>query len=82
MAEVASTPDSTSSVPRQDILLTTKPHAPLIRPDFVTRPRLVELVDMGLSTRHALISALAGSGKTTLVAEWIVPLKEYKKRHE
>jgi len=42
----------------------------------------VELVDMGLSTRHALISALAGSGKTTLVAEWIVPLKEYKKRHE
>ena len=71
MAEVASTPDSTGSVLRQDILLTTKLHAPLVRPDLVARPRLVELVDRGLSSRLRPHLRTAGSGKTTLLAEWI-----------
>ena len=75
MAEVASTPDSTGGVPRQDILLTTKLHVPLVRPNLVERPRLVELVDRGLSIRLTLISAPAGSGKTTLLAEWIATRK-------
>ena len=49
MAEAASTPDSTGSALRQDILLTIKLHVPLVRPNLVARPRLVELVDRGLS---------------------------------
>jgi ATP/maltotriose-dependent transcriptional regulator MalT len=75
MAEMASAPDSTGSVLRQDILLTTKLHVPLVRPNLVARPRLVELVDRGSSTRLTLISAPAGSGKTTLLAEWIAARK-------
>jgi len=75
MAEVASTPDSTGGVLRQDILLTTKPYAPLVRPYLVARPRLVELIARGLSSCLTLISAPAGSGKTTLLAEWIAARK-------
>ncbi len=75
MAEAASTLDSTGSVLRQDILLTTKLHAPPVRPNLVARPRLVELVDQGSSCRLTLISAPAGSGKTTLLAEWIASRK-------
>ena len=75
MAEAASTSDSTRSVLRQDILLTTKLHVPLVRPNLVARPHLVELVDQELSSRLTLISAPAGSGKTTLLAEWIASRK-------
>jgi len=75
MAEVASTPDSTGGVLRQDILLTTKLHAPRVCPNLVARPRLAELVARGLFNRLTLISAPAGSGKTTLLAEWIASRK-------
>lgn len=75
MAEAASTPDSTRSALRPNILLTTKLRVPLVRPNLVSRPRLVELVDRGLSSRLTLISAPAGSGKTTLLAERIASRK-------
>ena len=52
-------------------LLTTKLHVPVPRPDLVPRPHLVERLQAGLSRRLTLLSAPAGFGKTTLLAEWL-----------
>jgi LuxR family maltose regulon positive regulatory protein len=51
-------------------LLTTKFYFPPARPALVARPRLVERLQAGLRGPLTLISAPAGSGKTTLVSEW------------
>ena len=50
-------------------LLTTKLHPPRRRPTLIVRPRLGDLANR---TRPALtlVSAPAGFGKTTLVADW------------
>ena len=52
-------------------LLTTKLLIPRTRPNLVARPRLREI--LAASERHAvtLVSAPAGFGKTTLLAEWL-----------
>ncbi len=54
-------------------LLTTKLYIPPLRPDLVLRSRLIERLDDGLRHGHklTLVSAPAGFGKTTLVAEWL-----------
>lgn len=52
-------------------ILATKLHVPPRRPKSVHRARLYERLDEGLHRRLTLISAPAGFGKTTLVAEWI-----------
>jgi LuxR family maltose regulon positive regulatory protein len=52
-------------------LLTTKLYIPPTRPDLVSRPRLIERLNVGLHRKLTLISAPAGFGKTTLVTEWI-----------
>ncbi len=51
-------------------LLTTKFYFPTTRPSLVRRPRLVQRLQAGLRGPLTLISAPAGSGKTTLVSEW------------
>ena len=51
-------------------LLFTKLYVPPARPGAVTRPRLTELLDEGMQSRLILVSAPAGFGKTTLVADW------------
>ncbi len=51
-------------------LLTTKFFFPPARPTIVARPRLVDRLQQGLRCPLTLISAPAGSGKTTLVSEW------------
>ena len=51
-------------------LLTTKFYFPATRPGLVRRPRLVERLQAGLRGPLTLISAPAGSGKTTLVSDW------------
>jgi LuxR family maltose regulon positive regulatory protein len=51
-------------------LLATKLHIPPIRPDFVPRRRLLDLLETGLRRKLTLISAPAGYGKTTLLSEW------------
>lgn len=51
-----------------DWLVRTKLTAPSLRPDLLPRPRLVEAIHAGLAShRLVLLSAPAGSGKTTLV---------------
>jgi len=56
-------------------LLQTKLHIPPLRPEFVPRPRLIERLNAGRHRKLTLISAPAGFGKTTLVAEWLQRLK-------
>jgi LuxR family maltose regulon positive regulatory protein len=58
-----------------DTLLQTKLHIPLLRPSLVLRPRLTDKLNAGLDGRLILISAQAGSGKTTLVTEWLANLR-------
>jgi LuxR family maltose regulon positive regulatory protein len=54
-------------------LLTTKLYVPSPRPNLVSRSHLLERLDRGLrlGRRLTLVSAPAGFGKTTLVAEWL-----------
>ena len=56
-------------------LLTTKLYIPSVWPGLVSRPRLIERLDAGLLRNLTLVSAPAGFGKTTLVAEWLHSLK-------
>jgi len=54
-------------------LLATKLYIPPQRPNLVLRPRLMARLEDALRLRHrlTLVSAKAGSGKTTLVSEWM-----------
>ena len=52
-------------------LLTTKLYIPLVRPELVSRPRLIERLNAGLHRKLTLVSAPAGFGKTTLLSEWV-----------
>ncbi len=54
----------------QDVLLATKLHVPRPQPGFVPRPRLVQTLSQGLARGRVLISAPAGFGKTSLLADW------------
>jgi LuxR family maltose regulon positive regulatory protein len=51
-------------------LLQAKLYVPPARPEWVSRPRLVERLNAGLDRKLTLISAPAGFGKTTLLSEW------------
>jgi LuxR family maltose regulon positive regulatory protein len=51
-------------------LLRTKLYIPPVRPELVSRPRLIEQLNAGLERKLTLISAPAGYGKTTLLSEW------------
>ncbi|HSJ54037.1 MAG TPA: hypothetical protein VLC52_09845, partial [Anaerolineae bacterium] len=51
-------------------LVTTKLHTPPVRPELVSRPRLLGRLDQGLHRKLVLVSAPAGFGKTTLLGEW------------
>ena len=52
-------------------LLETKLHLPRWRRSLVARPRLSERLSRGAESALTLVSAPAGFGKTTLLAEWL-----------
>ncbi len=52
-------------------LLETKLYVPRPRRGLVARPRLSERLSRGAESKLTLISAPAGFGKTTLLAEWL-----------
>ena len=52
-------------------VIATKLYVPKSRPGLVTRPRLRERLRRGAESRLTLVSAPAGFGKTTLLAEWL-----------
>jgi LuxR family maltose regulon positive regulatory protein len=62
---------------QQHSLLATKLYIPPTRPELVSRPRLIERLNAGLTMQGTfsraltLVSAPAGFGKTTLVSEWV-----------
>lgn len=55
-------------------VLATKFFVPRPRPGLVSRNRLLERLDRGLSSKLTLVSAPPGFGKTTLLAEWLATL--------
>ena len=52
-------------------LIGTKMLVPPLRHDLVTRPRLTGLLNKVTESRLTLLSAPAGFGKTTLLAQWL-----------
>jgi LuxR family transcriptional regulator, maltose regulon positive regulatory protein len=56
-------------------LLPTKLHPPQARPGLVRRPRLTGILAQGTFGPLTLVSAPAGSGKTTLMAEQLAAAK-------
>ncbi|MGX1545499.1 LuxR C-terminal-related transcriptional regulator [Streptomyces adustus] len=52
-------------------LIETKLYRPRLRQGVVARPRLGEFLSRGSKSRMTLVSAPAGFGKTTAVAEWL-----------
>jgi LuxR family maltose regulon positive regulatory protein len=52
-------------------VIATKLYAPRLRPGLVPRPRLLARLRRGAGSRLTLVSAPAGFGKTTLLAEWL-----------
>src|SRR5207253_118447 len=51
--------------------LSTKLHRPLLRANLVRRPHLAERLTQGVMGPLTLVSAPAGFGKTTLLAQWL-----------
>jgi LuxR family maltose regulon positive regulatory protein len=52
-------------------LIQTKLQRPHLDDDIVSRPRLIEQLDLGLERPLTLIAAPAGYGKTTLAVSWL-----------
>jgi LuxR family maltose regulon positive regulatory protein len=52
-------------------LIRTKITIPPLRPQMVVRKRLFGLLDDGIKHPLTLISAPAGSGKTSLITSWL-----------
>ncbi|WP_167043399.1 LuxR C-terminal-related transcriptional regulator [Salinibacterium sp. ZJ454] len=62
------------------VVLATKLFIPAPRPQAVSRPRLVERLNDGLRAgrKLTLVSAPAGFGKTTVLADWIESLRQHE----
>ena len=52
-------------------ILSTKLYIPIPRQEIIPRPHLISKLNAGSSGKLILVSAPAGFGKTTLLAEWI-----------
>lgn len=52
-------------------MISTKLLIPRVNPNFIQRPSLNEKLCTGLNRKLIHISAPPGSGKTSLVSEWI-----------
>ena len=61
--------DSSHTAPAEAPILATKLFPPRLRDRMVRRRRLVSLLDQGSDL--VLVSAPAGFGKSTLLAEWL-----------
>ena len=69
-AAQAQKPDATLAQKPPPGAASTRLRPPPIRPALVERARLLALLDQGASRPVTLVSAPAGFGKTTLLAEW------------
>jgi LuxR family maltose regulon positive regulatory protein len=57
-------------------ILATKLYLPRLRPNVVSRPRLIARLNEGLHRKLTLIAAPAGFGKTTLVSAWVAFIEQ------
>jgi LuxR family maltose regulon positive regulatory protein len=57
-------------------ILATKLFIPPLRANLVSRPRLLECLQLGGDSKLTLISAPAGYGKTTLLSAWVRQLDQ------
>lgn len=57
------------------MLLTTKLYLPRRQPQFIARARLLAALDEGLHSKLILVCATPGSGKTSLVVDWLAALE-------
>ncbi|MFF5287907.1 LuxR C-terminal-related transcriptional regulator [Paractinoplanes globisporus] len=69
MAELSDSRSRHALADTQSGLLATKLYVPRLPPGFVTRPRLVGLLEGGLARELVLVCAPAGFGKTSLLAD-------------
>jgi LuxR family transcriptional regulator, maltose regulon positive regulatory protein len=82
-ADVSLTQSAASRLPKQTsprmaltvehplVMMQTKLYRPRNRNDLISRARLLERLNAGLSGNVTLVCAPAGFGKTTLLAQWI-----------
>ena len=63
--------DSPGQIVATSPLLETKLYIPKWRPGLVPRARLIELLDQATERKLTLVSAPAGFGKSTVLAEWL-----------
>ncbi|MCC6793428.1 MAG: AAA family ATPase, partial [Thermomicrobiales bacterium] len=61
-------------------LIATKLTVPRRRPDLISRRRLIERLNLGIERKLTLVSAPAGFGKTTVLAEWLAALQALDRR--
>lgn len=59
-----------------NVLLLTKLMVPPLRANRVLRPRLIAKLKRALDCQLTLIAAPAGSGKTTVVSEWVAQVED------
>jgi LuxR family maltose regulon positive regulatory protein len=71
MPEVTTYANLRALTVQPDRLLITKLYAPPVRVDRIPRPRLTARLHEGLHHKMLLLSAPAGSGKTTALSEWV-----------
>src|ERR671932_1865195 len=71
MAGATSTTARAADGSMLDPLLATKLHLPRVRRHLIARPRLLARLDEARAARLLLVSAPAGFGKTTVLADWI-----------
>ncbi|HEX4203378.1 MAG TPA: LuxR C-terminal-related transcriptional regulator [Ktedonobacteraceae bacterium] len=66
-------PEASSPLPHGllDRRLASKLHLPHLRPRLVHRTHLIERLQQGMEVPLTLLSAPAGCGKTTLLAQWL-----------
>jgi LuxR family maltose regulon positive regulatory protein len=55
----------------RDVLLATKLRVPSLRDGFVARPRLTVSLDAAVNRELVVVSAPAGFGKSSAIAEWV-----------
>jgi len=63
-------PPAVPAIQEYEPLVKTKLFIPSLRVERISRPRLLQLLDTGCQRALTLISAPAGFGKTTLLADW------------
>src|SRR5438270_10126511 len=71
MLHTAPVADSTGQKMAPGPLLQTKLYVPRSGPGLVPRPGLIQRLNQGIVGKLTVVSAPAGFGKTTLLAEWL-----------